>query len=156
MTTREQRNAYNNKWYAKNKPRLLEYKRKWAEDNKEHRKAYVLKWRKKQPAWIDLLKYAADRAEVRGIAFDLTREWAEARWTGHCEMTGIPFQSQLGKGKHGPLSPSIDKIDQSKGYTQSNCRFILMAVNSFRGSGSDAQMYVIAEALLEARWLVEK
>lgn len=45
----------------------------------------------------------------------------------------------------------MDRIDSSKGYTQDNCRFILFAVNSFKGVGTDALMLEIAQALLERR-----
>jgi hypothetical protein len=54
-----------------------------------------------------------------------------------------------GKAGLGPtlLSPSIDRIIPSCGYQQWNSRFILLGVNSLKGSGSDDEMYAVAQAL---------
>lgn len=77
----------------------------------------------------------------------LTNEWAEQRWTGKCELSRLEFVLQT--GKLSALSPSIDRIDSAKGYTPDNCRIICWALNRFRGNGTDAEMLVIAKALIE-------
>lgn len=92
-----------------------------------------------------LLKGASYRAKSKGLIFDLTDEWARERWTGFCELTGIAFQPS--SGGQGTRSPSLDRISPALGYVQSNCRFILSAVNSLKGSGSDEEMFVIAKAI---------
>jgi hypothetical protein len=79
-------------------------------------------------------------------------EWAEKTYTGVCALTGLPFinsaQAIAGKSGGRPYSPSIDRINPLKGYTQDNCRFVLFAVNSFKGTMSDPEMYHIARALI--------
>ncbi len=93
-----------------------------------------------------LLKGGAVRAKQRNLPFDLTDDWARARWTGRCELTGIEFRQSF--VRQNPFSPSLDRIDPRAGYVQGNCRFILAAVNYLKGSGSDMYMYAIAQALL--------
>ncbi len=46
------------------------------------------------------------------------------------------------------FSPSIDRIDSSKGYTPDNCQFVLWAINVFKGDGTLEEMYEIATALI--------
>jgi hypothetical protein len=98
--------------------------------------------------WKYLLQSRRLDAVKRSLVYELSDEWAIARWTGHCEISGLPFSKQgEGTGPH-PMSPSIDRTDQSIGYTQNNCRFILWAINGMRGRGTDETMYMIAKAIV--------
>lgn len=98
--------------------------------------------------WKPLLSNVQERAKKKGIVFSLTSEWAEARWTGRCEVTDIPFW--IGRRGNGPsrLGPSVDRIDPRVGYIPDNCRFILMAVNAMKQNGSDEEMLEIAKAIV--------
>jgi hypothetical protein len=58
-------------------------------------------------------------------------------------------KSAAGKSGVRPYSPSIDRINPLKGYTQDNSRWVLTAVNSFKGEMSDAEMLTIARALVD-------
>lgn len=75
-------------------------------------------------------------------------EWAEKRWTGKCEITGLPFILSTQRNPY-LFSPSLDKIVPSLGYVPDNCRFILHAVNALKGAGTDEQMLEIAKAIVE-------
>lgn len=99
--------------------------------------------------WRELLHAAKSRARIKKVSFTLTKEWAEARWTGRCELTGLEFK--LGLTGSGPQvwSPSIDRIKPALGYTPDNCRFILLGINIFKQSGTDADMIVMAKALVK-------
>lgn len=96
--------------------------------------------------WWRMLHSAKKRAEKRNIPFDLTPEWAKANWTGRCALSNIEFSPNKRRGGLG-YSPSIDKIDASLGYVQTNCRFILHCINSFRGTMSDKEMLSVAKIL---------
>lgn len=100
--------------------------------------------------WMKMVNAARLRAKKKNLPFDLTFEWAEQRWTGFCELTGIPFSPRYNTSA-GLFSPSIDKIDPKKGYVQSNSRFILFAVNNLKHDGTDEAMYLVAEALIANR-----
>lgn len=98
--------------------------------------------------WVTILQRARERAEQRGLAYDLDAAWARTSWTGRCAITDIPFRVDT-SGNKGPkpFSASIDRIDCNLGYTKENCRFILMCVNNFRGTLGDEDMLLIASAI---------
>lgn len=67
----------------------------------------------------------------RRLAFEIT--YADAfdmlvasRWC--CAVTGTPLSLEVVGGKR-PYAPSIDRIDNSKGYIARNCRVVCMAAN---------------------------
>ena len=92
------------------------------------------------------------RAKDKGLEYNLTTDWLASRYKhGYCEITGLPFRTPLIKPGHtGPntLSPSVDRIDNSKGYTMDNCRVILNCINTFKQDLTDKQVLKIAERLV--------
>ena|SRR3990167_5203771 len=140
-----------------------EYRREYYVENRAHILARQTERRAANPAmrvvrnrqslarrmllpWRNLLYSARQRAKNKGLEYTLSTEWARAKYTGFCELSGIAFR--YGKGRMWPFSPSIDRIDQSKGYTPDNCRFLLMAINNMRGTLGDAEMFMIAKRLV--------
>ncbi len=125
----------------------------WHETHREHANKMVRRNYHRTRAnrvWMILLNAAKARARKRQQPYDLTREWAAARWTGHCEITGLPFATEA-IGRTGKIySASIDKIDPKLGYVQPNCRFVLFAVNTLKHDGADEDMYFIAAAITRA------
>jgi hypothetical protein len=100
--------------------------------------------------FVYLIRSAKSRAKKKGFEYDLDLEWASARWSGKCEITGIQFIVNAKAHSGFPYSPSIDRIDNSKGYLKNNCRFVIFAVNAMKGTGSDSDMVLIARALASA------
>src|SRR6266851_3030108 len=100
--------------------------------------------------WHRMILASRARARAQNLPFSISEEWARARWIGTCELTGITFRLNIKRGESMALSPSMDKIDPKKGYTEDNCRFILWCLNSFKGQETDATMYAIAARLCEA------
>jgi hypothetical protein len=96
--------------------------------------------------WKHLLSGARERARNKKLVFDLTNEWAAARWTGKCELTGVQFS--LSHAHRAADSPSVDRISPAEGYTQKNCRFVLWAVNSLKAEGTDSDMYRVLQSVL--------
>lgn len=95
--------------------------------------------------WHSLIKGAKYRAKSQDVLFDLSDDWARARWTGACELTNIPFKDG---GKRNIYSASIDRIKHGKDYTMDNCRFILWGINAMRSdSGSDNDVRRIGSAM---------
>lgn len=127
-----------------------EYNKKYWKDNAERLSEYGKKRRSKDrdiKPWLDSFRSRQKVAKKRSIQFSLTQEWCKERWTGKCELSGIPF---ILSSKHsGPYSPTIDKIDPTQGYTPENCRFVLYVINSLKSTLTDKEMLEIARALVE-------
>lgn len=123
--------------------------RKWRENNPEanrliEERAQVRYW---NSPWIKLVNAARYRSKVKKISFDLTNEWGAIRWTGFCEITGLPFAPR-GGGPTSAFSPSIDRIIPANGYTEKNSRFVLYAVNALKGEATDEIMFFIASKII--------
>lgn len=171
---REARNARTKTWREANKEYVLANdRRRFAEKREEanaERKARYRKFVTENPEvqkqmsrelhaiarqtypWTASIGRARGRAKKKGVPFELTIEWGEANWTGKCAMTGLPFNMDM-PGTCGPkiMSPSIDRIVPSKGYTPDNCRFVLWAINAFKGEGTDEAMLFLASELLKSQ-----
>jgi len=71
-------------------------------------------------------------AQRRNLEFTLTRSCVvqllqRCHW--RCAVTGIEFTRETFGGAKAPFSPSIDRIDNSKGYTPDNTRIVCLIVN---------------------------
>jgi hypothetical protein len=152
------RECYEQAWRTNNREAWNARSRRHREENPtwhklrepQYYKTYRSKLESSRP-WTYLLRSRKNEAKIKNIPFDLTNEWAAARWTGHCELTGLKFLATGKPGPH-PFSPSIDKIAAQKRYTQTNSRFILLGCNALKGSGTDTDMHKIAEALMRSNF----
>lgn len=85
------------------------------------------RYEKKHPEKA-LLKRIKARAKRSGIYFDLVPE--DIQIPTHCPVLGIELQ----RGKDGinPNSPSVDRFDNTKGYTRDNIRIISWRANTLK------------------------
>lgn len=147
---KETANAYQIRWRRKNPEKAKEIRLRSNMKTRDTTKRYNEYYKYKKP-WVSLLLAAKRRCKKSGLIFELTNEWGENSWTGFCGLTGFRFNLEYSdKPGWKYLSPSIDRIDNSKGYSPDNCRFILNCINCFKGSMTDRQMMEIAEALCNA------
>lgn len=140
----------NRAYYLANRETIIRRVSEWQKNNPEKVRANKLKSLKKRrelKPYMAAIYEAKSRASRNSLPFDLTHEWAQSKWTGKCELTGAAFEYPS-DGKTSPFSPSLDRIDGSKGYTQDNCRFILWAVNRFKSNYDDDTMMRIARLLV--------
>ena len=69
--------------------------------------------------------------------------------TGKCQLTGLPFDLlQEQTTFQNPYAPSLDRIDSSLGYLDSNVRVVLAAVNRALGQEGETTMLPILEAMV--------
>lgn len=99
----------------------------------------------------DLMRHARFRAHKKGLPFDLDEHLEELQAridAGVCEVSGEPFNLAGGRTWD---SPSLDRMDPSKGYLYSNIRVVLHAVNSAMGDWGEAKMLEIARSIMARR-----
>ena len=87
------------------------------------------------------------------------RGWDDVEWTedevrdklnSFCEVTGIPFETSRGtreKNLAHPFVGSPDRIDNTKGYTKENTRWVVWIFNAMCSTFSDEQIKEFIEHL---------
>ena len=73
------------------------------------------------PEW-KMHQRAKQRAQNNGREFSITPE--DITIPAKCPVLGIPLKVTKGKSGAFPNSPSLDRVDNSKGYTRENIRVI--------------------------------
>lgn len=106
----------------------------------------------------NILGMIRHRSKASGMECDLTLDWLHEKFKkGVCEITGLPFDFKPPdkKGAKPPFTPSVDRIDPTKGYTKDNCQVILWAVNRAKGEHSYDLMYHWARRFVAAyeKWI---
>lgn len=89
-----------------------------------------------------MIKQIKARAKVRGIEFDLTiedlRELPES-----CPVFGFPLDYT--RTKAGFNSPTVDRIDNSKGYISGNIIIVSRKANTMKSDGTVSDMLALYE-----------
>lgn len=100
----------------------------YKDNPKEYKRRQSLDRRRKDPVGY-LLTQVKCRAKRLGHEFDLEKD--DLIVPTHCPVFGIPLF--ITEGQRGPNSFSIDRVDNSKGYTKENTRVISFLANSRKG-----------------------
>jgi hypothetical protein len=96
-------------------------------------------------------------ARVRGrkAGLEATIRTHELYWPEFCPVLGIKLDYTTPKGErssHNPASPSIDRWDNMKGYTQENCFVISFRANSLKSNGTPEELEAVAQYAKEGLW----
>lgn len=105
-----------------------------------------------------LLHSVRQRCDKYGYAFDLTEQWVLEKYLrGVCEATNLPLNifDHGGVGER-PWGPSLDRVDQTKGYTKDNVQLVSWIYNRAKGSGTHEDVLILAKALVAANDNVEQ
>ncbi len=90
-----------------------------------------------------LLKGARVRAKDKGLPLEITIAWIRIRLEkGICEATGIKFGS-------GAFTASLDRRDNSKGYTEANVQMVVWIHNAARNNWGDRALHVYMKAYIK-------
>lgn len=91
------------------------------------------------------------QAVAKGREWTISKEQVAEMFdnqSGACALTGIKFNLSTVDGiRIKPYAPSLDRIDNSKGYFLDNCRLVLNIVNIIRGTMTDTFLITMARAL---------
>lgn len=178
MTDAEKHREANNRYYARNKERILakkkerEYKLKTTspdEYSARNRKNY-LAWKANNPnAERDIrsasqqdISYVAYRIlyGMKKRSIDRGWEWNDDWWTRpmieqiiatqQCCVTRLPFVIGVAdNGKSHPFKPSPDRIDNTRGYHPTNVRFVVWMYNQMKSAYSTDYVDVFVAALIK-------
>jgi len=111
------------------------------------------RWRKENPlkrSIISAFAKARVRAKKRSVPFDIpkgTTKLLFERSKGRCELSGIPFRPTT-TGICSIFSPSLDRINPSKGYVIGNIRLVLHGLNALKGDRTDEELFEICKSVV--------
>lgn len=160
LTSKERWSRY----YKKHRERLLKEKRQkywedpeawrkkgrdWYAENK-HRPEYKGRTKRRYGANLAKMKvqYLKARAKKCGIEFDLDGVGLDI--PTHCPVLGIELKK--GKGKKWDGSPTVDRIDSSKGYIPDNIHVISYRANQIKSDATPAELKKVAEYFDDVDW----
>jgi len=138
------RREYYKEWRNKNTEHIKKYTEEKYADYAEHSANY----RKKHPERV-LCSMAKRRAKDKGLEFNIDKTDIDIPII--CPILGIPIVKVYTKGKNpGPTSnsPSLDRIDNSKGYVKGNVRVISHKANTMKHNASPIELIRFAEWVL--------
>ncbi len=102
-------------------------------------KAYGKRWREENPKRY-LWCAAQVRARRNNIPFDITPEDFEI--PDRCPVFDIPLLQA--DGKRQPSSPSLDRIDASKGYVKGNVEIISWRANDLKKDATPEELSLLS------------
>lgn len=143
------RTAYDRVYREANREKLRRYGREWKAAKRVPQAEYraTISFRAKEG-----LRQAAIRARKRGLPFDLDMAWALPKYEAMvCEATGLPLdvRADLGAGKR-PRTPTIDRVEPSKGYLKANCMVVCAQYNMAKNKWDRATLTELAYAIVNA------
>ena len=122
--------------------------REWAkrdyDKNRDARVAMRKKWRHEHPEYV-LLRNAKKRAKEKGLEFTLTAE--DIHIPEVCPLLGIPILRNLNGVGATPNSPTLDRIDTSKGYTRDNVWVTSWRANKLKSDASLEELEKLVSGL---------
>lgn len=130
---REKNKDYNQRYYQQNKDKVKEQLRQKYQDLKN------------DTPWRLAVRRARNRAKQMGFEFNIDDEYIESIWQTTCPVLGIPlFSADFGSGmKRGESkakaqdnSPTLDRIDSSKGYVKGNIVVMSYRANLIKNCGT--------------------
>jgi hypothetical protein len=137
-----------------------EYLKEWRKKNAEHIYEYVVSkygswsarsrmYKERCPARV-LLNSAKRRAKDKGFKFNI--EVSDINIPTVCPILNIPILKVYTEGKKAgptPNSPSLDRIDNTKGYVKGNVQVISHQANTMKANASPEELIKFAKWILK-------
>ena len=103
------------------------------------------KARKREEPRIFLLHHAKQRAKEKGLEFNLTID--DLSVPDLCPLLDIPLS--VGDGKLHDNSPTLDRIDNAKGYVPGNVSVISYKANRIKSNATLKELRLLVERLVQ-------
>lgn len=125
-----------------------------------HRSGRLAAVRRANPASCqlsDMVKGSRKRAKEKNLAHNIDVKYLRSLGLpSHCPYLGIKlrWKVQCGLGVKGgafPESPSIDRIDSSKGYVKGNVIIVSHRANSIKNDANEQELYKIAHNISQIK-----
>jgi hypothetical protein len=111
------------------------------------------KYRQANPVLIQtnyMVIKARARAKNKGLTFDIDHDYIRSIVPSHCPIFGTKLQWSVLRGnghRSLPDSPSLDRIDPSKGYVKGNVWIISNRANAIKNDASHEELKLVTEAV---------
>lgn len=136
---------YHKQWYESHKEEKLAKNAEWKENNKDQYKQSERNRYERDYAKM-LWRGARERAVKKGIPFDIDVE--DIVIPTVCPILGIQiypgFRKENGN-RFSDNSPSLDRIDNTKGYTKGNVMVISWRANRLKGNATIEELRMFCE-----------
>lgn len=129
IRNREREIQRNKEWRAKNRDRKLAYQRLYAKENRENIRLKNRLWGQRNLA-RRMLTAARQRARDAGLTFNI--DLSDIAIPPFCPALGLELQA--GNGARAPNSPTLDRLDNSRGYVKGNVRVISWRANAIKNN----------------------
>lgn len=127
-------------YYVRNREAVIERtrQRRATEEGREQERQWQRARRRSNPL-VRMVQEAKARATKKGIPFGITADHLEMPEV--CPVLGIEIS--MGMGARADCSPSIDRIDSTKGYVPGNVRVISWRANRLKNDATLEEMKAI-------------
>jgi hypothetical protein len=101
----------------------------------------------------DMVAKAKERAKNKNLPFDIDLAYIRSIVPSHCPVFNIPLEWSLRRGLGSVSlsnSPSLDRIDPSKGYVKGNVWIISHKANRIKNDASHEELKLVTKAVGEA------
>lgn len=105
-------------------------------------------WKKQPPANRWLWRTLCSKPIPKKIKWELY-EYLSKTLPTHCPILGIELNYESGKNGKRPLSPSIDRINSSKGYEINNVHIISWRANRIKNDSTPEELKKIYDYLTQ-------
>ena len=117
-----------------------------ARKEKKKRTRYLRTGDKEQEFYsVKRLKFSAKKANAKRNGIEFTLQFGHFEWPKYCPILGLEID-YFADGRQ-ENSPSIDRIDSSKGYIPGNVHVISWRANRIKNDGTAEEHYKIAKYL---------
>lgn len=97
-----------------------------------------------------ILNRSQQRARKRNLEFNIDKDDIDI--PEHCPILGIPLIEGKGKAGGKKNSPSIDRIDPTKGYIKGNVRIISHLANAMKSFANEDELVKFANWIIQQNY----